>query len=87
VIGQEYAVAATASHNTFDWLYRTAQMVHRFRAERKPCCGPDVAVSSLLWLAQREAYQGLVVAGAKLRATDGFLSLMVLALEWAFSAR
>jgi hypothetical protein len=39
VIGQEYAVAATASHNTFDWLYRTEQIVHRLEAERKPCCG------------------------------------------------
>ena len=36
VIGQEYAVAATASHNAFDWLYRTAQMVHRFTVQRKP---------------------------------------------------
>ena len=29
-------MAATASHNTFDWLYRTAQMVHRLTVQRKP---------------------------------------------------
>ena len=28
VIGQERALAATAIHNSFDWLYRTAQVVH-----------------------------------------------------------
>jgi predicted P-loop ATPase/GTPase len=42
-IGQEYAVAATASHNAFGWLYRTAQMVQRVNAARKVSFSPGSA--------------------------------------------